>query len=168
MVSLIGEAEAVLGRVGLVVDRIEATIARADILIGDVAETDRAAQKVVASVEVTSSRAGAILDLYEESLRTLAPSARTFAETLDPDEVQAVVHLVDRLPVLLKHLDEDILPVLATLDRVAPDLHQLLEIAQDMQVALGGLPGMGWIKKRAEKEEAEAEEQARAIEVAKG
>ena len=166
--ALLGEAEALLGRVTQVVDKIEVILDRADILITDVGTTDQAAREVVASVEATAARSGTLLELYEDSLRTLAPSLHTFAEALDPSEVHAVVSLVDRLPLLLKHLDEDIFPILTTLDRVAPDLHQLLEIAQDLQVALGGLPGMGWLRKRADKEEEEAAHEAREIEAATG
>lgn len=168
MVTLVGQAEILLGRVGRVVDKIESTIDRADILITDVGATDQTARQVVASAEKTAARADTLLELYDDSLRKLAPSLQTFAEALDPTEVQALIQLVDRLPILLKHLDEDVLPILTTLDRVGPDLHQLLEIAQDLQVALGGLPGMGWLRKRADKEEEEAEEQAREIEAAKG
>lgn len=168
LLALLGDAETVLARVGVVVSKIEATIDRADDLIVGVAATDRAAKQVVAGVESTAARGAALLDLYEEPVRKLAPALQTFADTLDPDEVSAMVGLVDRLPVLLKHLDEDVLPILTTLDRVAPDLHQLLEIAQDLQVALGGLPGMGWLRKRAEKEEEEAEELAREIEAETG
>lgn len=160
LVGLVGDTEALISRVGAVVDKIEGTAARADAVISRVTTTDQAAQKVMASVEQTASRVDTILDLYDDSLRKLAPALRTLADTLDPAEVQAMVHLVDRLPVLLKHLDEDVFPVLETLDRVGPDLHQLLEIAQDIQVALGGLPGMGWIRKRAEKEDEEAEQKA--------
>jgi len=168
LVALIGDAETLIGRVGRTVDKIEATVDRADILISGVASTDQAAREVVASVEETSQRAQALLALYEDSVRALAPTVATFAASIEPAEVQAMVQLVDRLPTLLKHLDEDLFPILATLDRVAPDLHQLLEIAQDLQVALGGLPGMGWLRKRAEKEEEEAEQEAQAIEAATG
>lgn len=164
---IVGEVEGLLSRVSRLLDRVEVTVERADALVAGVAATDQAAQVVVASAEATSARALALLDLYEDPLRALAPSVRTLVDTLEPDEVAAMVKLVDRLPVLLAHLDEDILPVLATLDRVGPDLHQLLEIAQDIQVAIGGLPGMGWIRKRAEKEEDEADRQARAIDAAK-
>lgn len=173
VIGLIEQAETLLTRVGVVVDKIEATIDRADVLIGNVAATDQAARRVVASVLETAVQADSLFELYDEPLSTLAPSVRTFADALDPDEVRAMVGLVDRLPRLLQHLDEDVFPILTTLDRVAPDLHQLLEIAQDLQVALGGLPGMGWLRKRAEKEEQEAEEEeqeaeeeARAIEAA--
>lgn len=168
LVSLVEQAENLIGRVGQVVDKIEATIDRAGNLIATVASTDQAAREVVASVEETSVRAQALLALYEDSLATMAPTVSTFANSIEPAEVQAMIELVDRLPTLLKHLDEDVFPILTTLDRVAPDLHQLLEIAQDLQVALGGLPGMGWVRKRAEKEEEEADQEAKALEAATG
>ncbi len=168
MGTLLGQAEALLGRVGLVVDQIESTLDRADVLISGVTATGQAARELVASVEDTASRAGTLLELYDDPLRKLAPSLQTFAERLDATEVDALIQLVDRLPRLLKHLDEDIFPILTTLDRVAPDLHQLLEIAQDLQVALGGVPGMGWLRKRADKEEEEAEREAQEIEAATG
>lgn len=168
LVTLVGQAEALLVRVGRVVDEIEATMARVDVLLTNVAATDRAAADVVASVEQTASRADSMAELYDASLRQLAPSVQAFAEKLSPGEMEAVISLVDRLPILLKHLDDDVLPILTTLDRVGPDLHQLLEIAQDLQVALGGLPGLGWIRKRADKEEAEAAEQVREIQAVTG
>lgn len=151
--TIVGGVEALLVRVTGVVDRVEQVTEHAATLVADIALTGQAADKVVLAVDQTAIRAGALLDLYEDSLRTLAPTLRTLADSLDPGEVQAMVDLVDRLPVLVKHLDEDILPVLATLDRVGPDIHALLEIAQDLQVALDGMPGMGWIRKRAEDKE---------------
>lgn len=166
LINVVGQVELLLGRVERVVDRIESTVERADESLRAVAAIDLAAHALVGSVEQTAARANAIIDLYEDSLRTLAPSVRDFSEKLDPTEVQAVIGLVDRLPRLVQHLDEDVLPILSTLDRVSPDLHQLLEIAQDLQVALGGLPGMGWVRKRAEKEEEEAEEEARITQAA--
>lgn len=168
LLSMLDDAETLLARVTAVVGKVEMTVDRADALIASVGTTDLAAARVLSSVESTTSRGEALLDLYEGPARQLAPAVRIFADALDPDEVSAMVGLVDRLPVLLKHLDEDVLPILTTLDRVAPDLHQLLEIAQDLQVALGGLPGMGWLRKRAEKEEEEAEELAREIEAETG
>ncbi|MDQ4039390.1 MAG: ribulose 1,5-bisphosphate carboxylase large subunit [Actinomycetota bacterium] len=168
LLALLDQAETLIGRVGQVVDKIEATIDRADILIGGVTSTYQAAQQVVTSVEETAVRANSLLGLYEDPLRTMAPKVSELAASIEPTEVHAMVQLVDRLPMLLKHLDEDVVPILTTLDRVAPDLHQLLEIAQDLQVALGGVPGMGWLRKRAEKEEDEAEQEARVIEAATG
>lgn len=141
--SVIGRVEDVLGRVETVLGRVETVVGR---------------------IEGTSRRVESVVDLYEPPLTKLAPSLQSFSEKLEPHEVTAMIELVDRLPRLLTHLDEDVIPILTTLDRVAPDLHQLLEIAQDLQVALSGLPGMGWLRKRAEKEEQEAEQLAREIE----
>ena len=140
MVTLVGQAEGLIDRVGRVVDKIEETTSRAEVLLA----------------------------LYEDSLQTMAPTVATFANSIEPAEVQAMVQLVDRLPTLVQHLDEDVIPILTTLDRVAPDLHQLLEIAQDLQVALGGVPGMGWLRKKADKEEDEAERAARELEAITG
>ncbi|MDQ3733424.1 MAG: hypothetical protein M3400_05385 [Actinomycetota bacterium] len=168
LVTVVGRVESLLDRAEVVVERIEGTVERADESLRAVAAIDVAARELVVSVERTTERAEAIFDLYEAPLRSLAPSVRSFIDKLDPAEVTAMIDLVDRLPRLLKHLDEDLFPVLTTLDRVAPDLHQLLEIAQDMQVALGGLPGMSWLRKRADKEEEEAAQEARAIQTVTG
>lgn len=168
LLSMLDDTETLLARATALVGKIEMTVDRADALIDSVGTTDLAAARVLSSVESATSRGEALLDLYEGPARQLAPAVRIFADALDPSEVRAMVGLVDRLPLLLKHLDEDVLPILTTLDRVAPDLHQLLEIAQDLQVALGGLPGMGWLRKRAEKEEEEAEELAREMEAETG
>lgn len=157
--TIVGQVEALLVRVAGAIDRLDVVTERAATLATEIALTGQAADKVVHAVDQTAARAGALLDLYEDSLRTLAPTVGTLAESLDPGEVQAMVGLVDRLPVLMTHLDEDILPVLAKLDQVGPDIHALLEIARDLQVALDGMPGMGWIRKRAE--EKEEEESAR-------
>ncbi len=168
LVTIVGRVESLLDRVDVLVERIEGTAERADESLRALAALDVAASNLVVSVERTTERAEAVLDLYETPLRSLAPSVRSFTEKLEPAEVGAMIELVDRLPRLVKHLNEDLFPILTTLDRVAPDLHQLLEIAQDVQVALGGLPGMGWVRKRAEKEEEEAAQEARAIQTVTG
>ncbi|MBA3339071.1 MAG: hypothetical protein H0T54_04870 [Geodermatophilaceae bacterium] len=145
LVTVVGQVESVLDRVEAVVNRVESLVDR---------------------IETTDARVDSLLELYQPPLTTLAPSVRRFTEHLEHVEVSAMIGLVDRLPRLLTHLDEDVFPILTTLDRVAPDLHQLLEITQDLQVAIGGLPGLGWLRKRAEKEEAEAQEHAREIQAA--
>ena len=54
-----------------------------------------------------------LLGAYQQPLTDLAPSVQRLATTLDPAEVEALVTLIDRLPQLVTHLDEDILPVLS-------------------------------------------------------
>jgi hypothetical protein len=60
---------------------------------------------------------------------------------------------VDRLPVVLAHLDEDVLPMLQQLDRVGPDVHAILEVVDDVRDVLLGLPGVGLLKRMGDNKE---------------
>jgi hypothetical protein len=97
-------------------------------------------------------RADRSLQAWEPSLRRLAPSLDRFADALHPDEVAAAIGLVDRMPQLLDHVENDVLPVLQNLDRVGPDLHEVLEIVEDLRRVVTGLPGIGLLRKRGEEE----------------
>ncbi|MQA33033.1 hypothetical protein GCU49_05555, partial [Modestobacter roseus] len=103
-----------------------------------------------------------LLDAYRPALGELAPVVTRLAEELDESEVQALVHLVDRLPALVTHLDEDVLPVLVTLGDVAPDVHQLLDTVQDMRQVVKGFPGSKLFRRRGAEEIAEEESDSEA------
>jgi hypothetical protein len=46
------------------------------------------------------------------------------------------------------------MPILATLDRVGPDVHELLDVLKDVRQALLGVPGFKMLRRRgAEKED---------------
>ena len=77
--------------------------------------------------------------------------AARFVEQLSHEEVTAAIRLVDELPKLKEHLTADILPILATLDRVGPDLHDLLDVTRDLKLAVAGIPGLGMLRRRGEK-----------------
>ena len=94
-------------------------------------------------------------------MTVLAPALNRFAAHLDPDEVQALITLVDRLPTLVRHLDEDVLPVLVTLGDVVPDVHALLDTVQDMRQVVKGFPGSRLFRRRGAEEIAEEEAEAR-------
>ena len=47
------------------------------------------------------------------------------------------------------------LPVLATLGTVAPDLHDLLTVSRELNDMLAKIPGMGRLKRRIDEEEGE-------------
>jgi hypothetical protein len=47
-------------------------------------------------------------------------------------------------------MSEDIMPILATLDRVGPDIHELLEVANDVRQAVLGIPGFSFLRRRGE------------------
>ena len=68
-------------------------------------------------------------------------------------EVDAAIALVDRLPMVLEHLESDVLPVLSKLDQVGPDLHELLEVVEDLRRVLTALPGVGLLRRRGDDDE---------------
>jgi len=82
---------------------------------------------------------------------------RRLAATLDPSEVEAMITLIDRLPRLVEHLDEDILPVLETLGTVGTDVHDLVDTVQDMRQIVKGFPGSRLFRRRGAEEIAEDE-----------
>jgi hypothetical protein len=82
---------------------------------------------------------------------------RRLATTLDPAEVEALVTLIDRLPRLVTHLDEDILPVLESLGNVGTDVHDLVDTVQDLRQVVKGFPGSRLFRRRGAEEIAEEE-----------
>jgi hypothetical protein len=130
---------------------------KADAAIEAVGSTQHKADAAIAAVEGTQQRADTVLDEFEPALTVLAPSVRRLASTLDPDEVEAMVTLIDRLPVLVTHLDRDILPILASLDGVGTDVHDLLDTVQDMRQVVKGFPGSRLFRRRGAEEIAQQE-----------
>ncbi|WP_327039256.1 hypothetical protein [Micromonospora maris] len=119
-------------------------VARAEKVSGQAAET------VGAAAEATAT-AAELLAAYEPALRRAAPMATHFIEQLSHEEVAAAVRLVDELPKLRQHLTADVMPILATLDRVGPDLHDLLDVTRDLKLAVAGIPGLAMLRRRGEK-----------------
>jgi ABC-type transporter Mla subunit MlaD len=191
MGSLLGRAEsmvdrmsALLARVEEIVDRADAEITavhatrrKADEAIEAVGATQQKADDAITAVGRTTSRADGTLDEaeglvgrlaplvgdYEPLLTALAPSLRRLATTLEPHEVEAMVTLIDRLPTLVTHLDQDILPVLESLGNVGTDVNDLVDIVQDMRQVVKGFPGSRLFRRRGAEEIAqdEAEEATR-------
>jgi hypothetical protein len=52
-------------------------------------------------------------------------------------------------------METDIMPILATLDRVGPDVHELLEQLKEVRQAIQGIPGLGFFRRRGERADAE-------------
>lgn len=157
--------EALLDRVDRVVDRADQVVVRADEAtarthaILDTAEiVTRDAGRTVDGATGVLDRVDHSLSSWEPTLRKLAPQAKRFADGLDETEVTAAITLIDRMPVVLDHLETDVLPMLQTLDRVGPDLHDVLEVVQDLRRVITGLPGIGLLRKRGEEEPAPVED----------
>jgi hypothetical protein len=99
------------------------------------------------------TRADDLVGRLEPSLTRLQPTLERLAETTDPHEVDAMVALVDQLPLLAAKLETDVIPVLHTLTSVAPDLHDLLDVSRELNEMLAKLPGMGRLKKKVDEEQ---------------
>ncbi|KRF02741.1 hypothetical protein ASG88_05095 [Nocardioides sp. Soil777] len=141
------EAETVVVHTDAVVDRAEALVVRVDRVVDGAATVADRADAMVARTVV-------LLDALEPPLTTLQPTLQTLADTTHPEEVAALVQLIDHLPDLTERIERDVLPVMTTLGTVAPDLHDLLDVSRELNEMLGKLPGLGRIKRRVEEEQA--------------
>lgn len=149
------------GRIAVLLDRVEALIARIE-AVSESAETvvarcnavaDRA-ETVVTSANDASDSAQKLLGLYEPLALRAAPMATRFVDDLSPDEVHAAIGMVNQLPELTLRM-EGLLPILASLDTVSPEIHALLEEVQGMRQAILGVPGFKFFRKRGEAQEDE-------------
>jgi hypothetical protein len=109
-----------------------------------------AAHGVVGRAEAATAEAAELLEGYAPTLREAAPLASRFVRELSPEEVTAAIGMIDTLPRLREHLINDVLPLLGKLDQVGPDLHKLLEVTEDLRLAVAGLPGLKMLRRRGE------------------
>ncbi|MEV5768410.1 hypothetical protein AB0L34_28080 [Micromonospora sp. NPDC052213] len=131
--------------------------AAASVVVGQAESVAGRAAGAVGTAAEAAATAAELLTAYEPALRRAAPMANRFVEQLTHEEVTAAIRLVDELPKLKQHLTADILPILATLDRVGPDLHDLLDVTRDLKLAVAGIPGLGMLRRRGEKLSDDAE-----------
>ena len=139
--GLVGQVDRLLTRIGTVTEDAASVVRRVD--------------AVVDRTDPLITRLTILLDGLEPSLTTLQPTLERLAETTDPDEVAALVRMVDHLPELTARLEQDVLPIMGTLGSVAPDLHDLLAVSRELNDMLAKLPGFGRIKKRIDEQQGE-------------
>jgi ABC-type transporter Mla subunit MlaD len=161
---LVGQLERIAARAETALDGLDRTrqradevSARADALVGQTGQ-------VVAAAQAITGRAGALLDEFEPTLDRLVPVADRLAATTSPAEVDAIVLLVDTMPELVDRLRKEILPILASMTNVAPDVRELLDTTKEFTAILGSLPGLGRIKRRIEEHEEEQDRERAEIE----
>jgi methyl-accepting chemotaxis protein len=135
-------AASVPGRVLDLLSVAESVVARADELVRRTEQTINGAEDAVAHAREVTSTA-------EAQLSTTQPLMK-FAEEFSTHEVHAAIKLVDELPRLSRHLSDDVLPILGTLSRVGPDIHELLAVANDVRQAILGIPGFDYLRRRGE------------------
>jgi hypothetical protein len=63
------------------------------------------------------------------------------------------VKVIDQLPRLADKLETDIMPILDSLNSVAPDLHDLLDVSRELNEMLAQVPGMGRMKRRIDEQQ---------------
>lgn len=183
VIGLVGAAESLVERINDVVARAERLVAEAEVVAasagvvvvdagkissqaaGVVAVAEQVSSQaagVIAVVESTAAIANELIRVYEPIALRAAPLAGRFVTELSDEEVEAAIRLVDELPQLTEHLTTNILPILSTLDRVGPDVTELLKVTRDVRQAIIGIPGFGFfrrrgaeraVERRAEKEE---------------
>lgn len=130
------EAARVSAAAAMVVTDAEAVVGRAAATVGQAGRTAESAQELLAG--------------YEPALRRAAPMADRFVSQLTHEEITAAIRLVDELPKLTHHMTNNVLPILHTLDRVGPDVHDLLEVTRDLKLAIAGIPGLSMLRRRGE------------------
>ncbi len=157
---LLTQAEFLIIRVNQLVDSIEVTRSAADAEILRIDATNTQADALVirgaglvASIEPTIDRGLRMFDEFAPILDRLKPIADRLSRTIDPDEVEAIVQLLDHLPDLVDRIETDVLPMMVTLRSVGPDVHDLLDITRELNAMLGKLPGMGRVRKRIDEQQ---------------
>lgn len=158
--SMLRDGEAMLDRSAGVLADAENAVAGASTTLMAAQELTRQAAVAIDGAGATAdeaeavlARGSALLGSAEELSARVLPNATRFVDHLEATEVDAAIGMVDRLPRLLAHLENDVLPLLGTLDRVGPDVHEILESVHEMTQALSGLPGAGFFKRRGVRKE---------------
>jgi hypothetical protein len=150
---VVDAATAEVARVGVVVDAATAEVARVGVVVDAAAKEIERVDTVVDGAGVQAGRAAALIDTLEPPLTALQPTLQTLADTTHPEEVAALVTLIDHLPTVTLQVERDVLPVMASLGSVAPDLHELLDVSRELNEILGKIPGIGRLKRRVEEED---------------
>lgn len=167
--TLLGEAESLLARAGELIGRIEQTRSSADDVVRRtdavvtraealLARTDGIvdrAEQALGETAALSGRLRELLDLSEPSLVKLQPVLDRFAETTHPEEVDALVQLIDRMPMLADRMESEIVPIMESMSSVGPDIHDLLDLTRQLNEMLAAVPGLGRVKKRVDEEQGE-------------
>jgi ABC-type transporter Mla subunit MlaD len=158
--SLVASVTETADRATALVTRVAGTAGAAGELVARVGIVADEARKVVTEADAVAGRADGLvtqtngmLETYAPIADKAAPLARRFVDEFSQDELAAAIRMVDQLPALVEHLENDIMPILTTLDRVGPDVHDLLDELKGVRQAINGIPGFGFFKRRGEEKD---------------
>jgi hypothetical protein len=142
-----------------VVDGVEQVAGHADQVVERIIPITGAADAVLESVGATSAGAQALLEIFQPMAERGAPLLQHFIDEFSVEELHALIRLIDHVPQFTGHMESDIMPVLAKLDQVGPDVHELLDVLKDVRLAIQGLPGFSLLRRRgADREDELADE----------
>ncbi|HZZ47219.1 MAG TPA: hypothetical protein VFE65_10075 [Pseudonocardia sp.] len=179
--ALLDGAEKLISRIDDLADQVQRLVDRVDALATETAAVVVSAEQVAggaSSVLVNAHRvtgevnqmvgaAGVVTDradqisaamselvaTYQPIAAQAAPLARAVVDELAERELTATVRLVDHLPGLAQTVETEVIPVLTRLDRVGPDMHELLLVVKDLRSAINGIPGLAYLRRRARPED---------------
>ena len=100
--------------------RASAAIDDVEVVVRECERGGDAHRGVVDGAAAQVGRLTPLLDGLEPSLTKLQPTLEALADTTHPDEVAALVRLVDHLPELAARVENDVLPVMTTLRHGRP------------------------------------------------
>lgn len=147
---VIAGAESTVEGAAGVIAGAESTVHGAEVAIRSVEVTGTDAARIIAEAARATHAAMALLDTWRPIAEQAAPLAGRFVQEFSEEELQAAIRAVDQLPALTAHLQNDVMPLLATLDRTGPDVHELLDVAKDVREAIAGIPGFTFFRRRGE------------------
>ncbi|MGU3431595.1 ribulose 1,5-bisphosphate carboxylase large subunit [Actinomycetes bacterium M1A6_2h] len=127
--------------------KVEAITESAAAVIVDVEHTTTDAKTVVTGASEASTVAQRLIGELEPIADRGLPLGRKFVENFSDAELDAAIKMVDQLPELMTRM-EALMPILETMDSVAPELHQLLEVTTDVRRAVIGIPGFKFFRNR--------------------
>jgi len=133
---VIAGAESTVAGAGRVIAGAESTVAETAAIVQDGGQASATALELVKTWQPIANQA--------------APLASRLVSSISEEELQAAIHVIDQLPKLTHHLQTDVMPLLANLDRAGPDIHELLDVAKDVREAIAGIPGFTFFRKRGE------------------
>lgn len=122
------------------------TLIRTDDVVNEAVRTLTRADGAVADAGETLGRTGGVVEQAERAVTT--------TEGL----LGRVVRLVDHLPQLVERFEGEMLPIVRSLQTVAPDIHDLLDLSQALNEMLGAVPGLGRVKKRIDEDQEDDED----------
>lgn len=158
-------ASEVVATAAAVTDTATLTTQRADDLItASVEVTGRAGQvvdqarqvntraiRVVDGAKGVFDRTDGLIGPWTDISDRMHPWASRISGSVQDVEVEAMVNVIDRMPRVAQHLDEDVVPLLGQLAHIRPDVREILQSLNDLNLAIKDMPDMSLLKRRGEK-----------------